>query len=137
VPHALARPGTRPSPLRPRFLSQRPSRIAEDELRHAVLAYRFLRWALGSTPEPVRASLVAALESAMERARGEAAVARIDDRAPDASHGVLDQASSERLRAEVIRVVVLPSTRALLAERGATRSPPESPLVPRGAQPAP
>jgi hypothetical protein len=86
--------------------------IAQDELRHAELAWHFVRWALGQKPElrQLLSSEVARLELELElRAPLAAAVSR---ELPE--HGVLSAQRQERLRRAALANVVLPCARELL-----------------------
>jgi hypothetical protein len=92
-------------------------RIASDETRHAGLAWRFLRWALGRDPalaEPVRACFAAAqlahpIPSRPPRRR-----------AWQASRGRLTSAKRAAVAASTVRRVITPCAAALLdrAPRG-------------------
>jgi hypothetical protein len=89
--------------------------IAADEERHALLAWKLVRWALqafeGEAREAVRAEL-ARLES--EPALQPAPEGEL------ARHGVFDEPARLALRAEAVRAVVLPCARALVGGRDAT-----------------
>jgi hypothetical protein len=45
-------------------------RIAEDEERHAALAWRFVAWALSTGDEPVRLAVAQAFDEGMRQVRG-------------------------------------------------------------------
>jgi hypothetical protein len=89
-------------------------RIAEDEQRHAELAWRFVRWALGQD---------AAIRSLIERevarlgaelgapAYAANAAAEVDV----ATHGVLSERRRAQLRGAALAEVVLPCASQLLA----------------------
>lgn len=93
------------------------AQIADDEERHALLAWRFVAWALASGG----VELVAALQSELDglvRAAQPAAPTRIAARS-----GVPSEAERRGLRAEAIAAVVLPCARELL-QRSAVSEPP-------------
>lgn len=52
------------------FIAEHLARIAEDELRHAELAWRFIAWTLQTAGESARLVAQAAFESAFERVPG-------------------------------------------------------------------
>ncbi len=84
------------------------ARIAEDETRHAQLAWRFVRWALERDP-----SLAAEVADAFAEARVE------PDDAPDSvglrAHGQLERAERISLHADGLRQVILPCARTMLS----------------------
>ena len=83
--------------------------IAADEERHALTAWKFVKWALGAFGAPVRNVL------RQEIARLEAQPAAVSQAKDDlAPHGVLAESTRLSLHAEAIRTVVLPCARALL-----------------------
>ena len=105
--------------------------IAEDEARHAVLAWRFVDWALRRDP-----SLAAVVRDELRRACDAAHVAGslADDLeglpAPEglpaevaSAHGVLPPAVRHRLRACCLRDTVRPCAAAMLHDRGREGSP--------------
>ena len=86
--------------------------IAEDEERHAALAWRFVAWVLGQRPE---------LAPAFERTLALAVDSTVEcDEAVDVdgrSWGLLDVAARRRIDAQVRSAIVAPLGRALLAGR--------------------
>jgi hypothetical protein len=96
------------------------ARIADDETRHAALAWRFVAWALGRGDARVRDAVREALDSTATRCSA-------PPRLPNA-HGRLSDAASAELRHRGYVEIVLPLSRDLLARvaRGgqlATRPP--------------
>jgi hypothetical protein len=84
--------------------------IAEDEERHAALAWRFVAWLLGQRPElapTFERALALAIESTLERDDADG----VDDRA----WGVLDGATRRRIDVQTRSAIVAPLGRALLA----------------------
>ena len=92
--------------------------IAEDEARHAELAWRFVAWALErggrELQELARAEFERCLTSAPAPASGGAVELE--------RHGVLSPRSSHELRQRALADVVLPCARALL-ERSQNQAP--------------
>ena len=84
--------------------------IADDEERHAALAWQIVRWALPR--EGARQALELELAHLPRDAAAPAPPAPL---APLARHGVLDRASEAHAAAEVIAGVVIPCATALLA----------------------
>ena len=89
------------------------ARIAEDEQRHAALAWRFVRWALAQWPElrdPVARAFATALASPIVP----------DDGAPDLrEHGRLGGRERAAIARAVRDEVIAPSASSLLAARTA------------------
>ncbi|WP_044986242.1 ferritin-like domain-containing protein [Sorangium cellulosum] len=94
--------------------------IAEDETRHAELAFRFAAWAIERDP-----SLASAVADELAAAASEPAPATPDDAARSGllGFGVLSPAHRRTLRERALAQVVAPCARALLA-RGGERSGP-------------
>jgi hypothetical protein len=98
------------------------ARIAEDESRHAELAWIFVRWAISTGGSSVRAKLaraaarVAAEATAAVRPHDEPSVSTLNE------HGVLSEEQRQGLKARGLLSVVLPATRDLLGLR--IESPP-------------
>ncbi len=88
-------------------------KIAEDEERHALTAWKFVSWALSQFGRAAREAL--AEELAHLEAEPDAAEGGAD---PHAAYGVLSDATRLALRAAAVRAVVLPCARALLVEPG-------------------
>jgi hypothetical protein len=90
-------------------------RIAEDELQHAALAWRHVRWAFDSAAPGERRRIAALVQRAVAEAitaRSTAATAiALDLR----EHGVLDATQRAAVRRQVLAEVVAPCARALLA----------------------
>jgi hypothetical protein len=100
------------------FVRRTLSEIAVDESRHATLAWRFLGWAIerGGAALLDRARHLASLE--LQCARAVAARASLQPDFDDPSAlGILPEALSARLRAEVIARVVVPALDAMHASR--------------------
>ena len=91
------------------------ARIAEDELRHAELAWRFVRWALTQRGPTLRAALATEvrrlereLEQSPEPAAGTTAITE---------HGILSGRDQWQIRRTALAEVVLPCAASLLALR--------------------
>jgi hypothetical protein len=85
--------------------------IAEDESRHAELAYRFVRWVVGARPElgPIaRAAFAGALATRSLAPRGSDAVAL-------SSHGFAGDGLRHEIRSLALDRVVRPCSEALFA----------------------
>jgi hypothetical protein len=121
-------------------------RIAQDERRHAELAFRFVAWALEQRAQSgLRHALAAVLEATVGVSRcaaddgaGSARSARpspanegSSDDAQLEAHGLLSERRRSALRRAVLEEVVVPCVRRLLAEAGARRSQPPGPLAQR------
>lgn len=88
------------------------ARIAEDERRHADLAWNFVRWSLQRNPALKTAALRAVeLELAQARALPPAPL----EDAWLEEHGVLPEARRQSLRVEALEQLVLPCMRSLCA----------------------
>lgn len=85
------------------------SEIAEDESRHAELAWRTVAWAIAQGGDRVRAHVLAATAAQMQVAAS--AVDEADIAVPH--HGLLSREERQRIRAHALRDVVLPCLRAL------------------------
>ena len=86
-------------------------RIAEDEERHAELAWRTVAWALRSGGQPVREALEAAALALRDALDEPAPAGRDEDLA---RHGVLASAQLHALRVRALREVVLTCIQGLL-----------------------
>jgi Cys-rich repeat protein len=96
------------------------TRIAADELRHAALAWRFVRWALplgGASLERALASQLAQLAAELRDP------APVVDVSPLAAHGVLSRGCRAHVRRAAIAEVVLPCARALLGAHSGLKMP--------------
>lgn len=101
--------------------------IAADELRHAQLGWRTLRWALTQAEGSVRSRLLDRLDRALAEAERALPVAMFDhDRAMLRAHGVLDPADRRRAQEDALAAVLRPCAAALRAELG--------PVVPEALQ---
>jgi hypothetical protein len=91
-------------------------RVAADELRHAELGWRFVKWALAEFGEDARAAVVRALARASaEREVGAPCEASSQPEVDVlACHGVLPAPLRAAVRAAAIRDVVMPCASALL-----------------------
>lgn len=88
--------------------------IAEDEARHAQLAWRFVQWLLGERPE-----LIVVADETF-RAAVEGSSETTEDHAADVdltAYGVVPRSRSRRLRREGLERVVIFCAQALLAQR--------------------
>jgi hypothetical protein len=89
-------------------------RIADDEARHAALAYRFVRWAIERGGESVARAVRAAFDAAL-RARPARERAKEPSPAALLAHGVLPEAHRLELRLVALRAAIAPSADAVLA----------------------
>lgn len=95
------------------------SAIAEDEARHAVLAWRLVDWAVRREPSlatVVREELQRAIEHAEARAELGEREASADDEVASA-HGMVPEALRQRLRARCLRGTIRPCAAAMLHGR--------------------
>lgn len=86
------------------------TRIADDELRHAQLAWRTLRWGLVHADESTRARVEEAIRVAMRRL----AVDPVADRPASPRHGLLSAVQIGAVRRQALREVVEPCAREAL-----------------------
>jgi hypothetical protein len=93
------------------------SRIAEDEERHAELAWRTVAWAL-STGGP---AVARALADAINALRVDLAQPGPEPEPDLTAHGVLGRAAQHAIRRRALAEVVLPCAAALLAPTAALR----------------
>ncbi len=90
--------------------------IAEDEARHAELAWAFVRWAADVGGPALRARIRAAFAQALEQVRAEAIEAAGEPGDVDVTeHGFLPAAEVARLRKKAIDEVLRPAASALLS----------------------
>jgi len=89
------------------------ARIADDEARHAELAWRFLKWALPRCDRVLPGRLSRALASEIDASPSPAPAAETLQAALRA-HGVLTDAERSALRRSALRNAVAPCLRALL-----------------------
>jgi hypothetical protein len=89
------------------------AQIAEDELRHAALAYRFVRWAIERYGASVQSDVEAAFSAAI--AEHAALAPAASDVGGLAAHGLLSPAHRYELRGQVLRDLVAPLVPSLLA----------------------
>jgi hypothetical protein len=94
----------------PRFKSAL-ARIADDEARHAELAWLFVRWALATGGASVRDKLGKAIASS-SRPSGSPPPCSDEDALND--HGILSGAQRAAMKAHAMQTVVLPAARRLL-----------------------
>jgi hypothetical protein len=95
--------------------------IAEDEERHAELAWRTVAWALGAGGGEVATALREAAKKLRDELDGEEATAASG---PDLSaHGALGEAERRTIRRRAVAEVVLPCLSALLGARPAAEAP--------------
>jgi hypothetical protein len=83
--------------------------IAEDELRHAELAWRFVRWAIARAPELAEV-LHVEIAHALDEARRPEGEPRPG---PFEEHGVLSEQTRRAVRDRALREIVAPVARAL------------------------
>lgn len=95
------------------------SAVAEDETRHAELAWAFVQWAAGVGGAALRGRIALAFEQAFEQA---AEPVRSDDPAGCAEHGFLSDDEVSRLRRKAIAEVLRPAAAALRKQRSALGS---------------
>ncbi len=89
------------------------SRIHDDETRHAELAWRTVKWAIGAgltTPAEMERELQAAVE---QSAAETADMAHMEGRRDLASHGLLSPATTAEVRRVALQSVVRPAADAL------------------------
>ena len=94
--------------------------IAADEMRHAALGFRFVRWALGTLSPERRAGTVVELLGAMERQRpgSRGRVIPCSDEPSLRAHGLLPRDVLREVRASAFDEVVVPCTLAALGDHG-------------------
>jgi len=90
-------------------------RIAADEMRHAELGWRFVRWALDTFGADVR-QIVAQAVSGIAMTERHTSDSELDecDGAPSVAHGALPETVRRAVRAAALQDVVLPCARMLL-----------------------
>jgi hypothetical protein len=86
--------------------------IAEDEARHAELAFRAVAWAIQVGGERVRAAVAVAASHAHFAGSESSTIS--DESAPLTAHGQLDKRETRAAVARALREVIAPSARALL-----------------------
>jgi hypothetical protein len=82
-------------------------KIAEDETRHAELAWRFVRWALATGSVELRDAVRAEFEASM----AETTAPPADDGLSE--HGILSEPARAAIRTAVLERVVLPCAQRL------------------------
>jgi len=87
--------------------------IAADEARHAELAWSFVRWAIGTGGEPVRAAVSEAFERALQDVASEPALESALGEELAAS-GFLDGRARQQLRLHAVQQVIRPALTELL-----------------------
>lgn len=88
--------------------------IAEDEARHAELAYRIVAWALASGDARVREVLARDLEATRDEQVQVVAIDRDD--VLDERIGILSRATAADVRRRALREVVVPCAEAMLSQ---------------------
>lgn len=90
-------------------------RIAEDEARHAELAWTFVAWAIATGGETVRAAVARAIDESFARPPNafDAALAPVDAEVARA-HGLLDASTARETVARALRQIVAPCAAASL-----------------------
>ncbi|HKO90769.1 MAG TPA: ferritin-like domain-containing protein, partial [Polyangiaceae bacterium] len=104
------------------------SRVAEDERRHAVLAWRFVRWLIGQEGKALAAAAAKEFERA-PRYVGFGATTELPGNAEALrAHGYLPMHERRQIAMQTLRQVVMPCARALaeLAGHPASTPPPRS-----------
>ena len=95
-------------------------RLVRDEMRHAELAWSFVRWAIAQGGASVRAAVRRAFEQAAEATTS---MSGVDDPRLDVAtwnaHGRLTASETKSIVARGLREIVGPCARALLADRDA------------------
>lgn len=92
------------------------TRIAEDELRHAELGWRFVQWALADADLHARARARATFTAAVAEAHSGVARDQLAAAAPHLrAHGVVDAPLRAQIWAQGLREVIEPCAAALLA----------------------
>lgn len=92
-------------------------RIANEEARHAELAWRFVGWAIASGGEDVRAAAARAFEAALVRVpQGFDTTLRGVPPETLRAHGLLDEAAAREVAACTLHDVVRPCVAALVGE---------------------
>jgi hypothetical protein len=91
------------------------AKIADDEARHAELAWRTVKWALAEGGSQVRAAIENALAARLRDERGNANDCSGTESDEWRSHGRLSRAELESVRLRGLREVVVPCARALLS----------------------
>lgn len=98
------------------------TRIAGDELRHAELAWRHLRWALGEADDRGRASIealvTAAIADAIADAIAQTEITSATDDPAVPSHGVLGTEARAHVHRTGLAAVIGPCTTTLFAACG-------------------
>jgi hypothetical protein len=87
-------------------------RIADDELRHAALGWRFVKWALASATADERATLETRMYALVEHASAQ----RSAGQGGLVEHGVLDAALADACRRRAIAQVIRPLVAALVGD---------------------
>ncbi len=109
--------------------------IAEDEARHAELAWRTVAWAIAAGGGEVRTAVGAAFDAALRAAPAPDA----DDGFACEAHGRLGAATIARVARVALDEVIGPCARALLAgwQPGGRRTPPPAPRATAAGQKTP
>lgn len=92
------------------------ARIATDELRHAELGYRFVKWALDEATPAMRQSLVTALETALSERLSARRTPSMQKGVP--GHGRLSDSELWNVQEAALKEVVLPCRAALFGQPG-------------------
>jgi hypothetical protein len=88
--------------------------VARDEADHALLAWQFVQWALGTRPELV-AELTQRAERELAKAVSESTLSHTPDSQALLAYGLVGPAARVELRAAALKDVVLPCLSALTA----------------------
>jgi hypothetical protein len=93
------------------------AKVADEEARHALLAYEFVQWALPRASAALANSLRITLRSELERADARAYSTDADSpfAAALVAHGILPESERRALRRSALHEVVAPCVEALLA----------------------
>jgi len=94
------------------------ARVAEQEMEHALLSWRYLRWALEHGEVSLQAAVTAVFTAPEAHVGIGATTALPGDREAMRGHGCLPPDERRALAADTLARVVLPAARALLAAVG-------------------
>jgi hypothetical protein len=109
-------------------------RVADEEARHALLAYEFLRWALSRSDAALVRRLEDILEGELARSTRAAEAREADAMAEElVTHGILPEARRCALRVSVLRDVVAPCLAEIARAASAPRRSAASSVTPETA----
>ncbi len=99
------------------------SAIADDELRHAALAWRFVDWALDQASDHDARRILALLDEVLAQARRVAPASAEPPKVAARAHGMLSRAERKAVHAKALDAIVLPCAQRLKARERAARQP--------------